>query len=66
MACTVLATVIGVYPERGSALCDAGSRALGKVERKQKLPLFFVKVALFQKGRFGASVSFPLGRSVGS
>lgn len=26
----VLATVIGVYPERGTALIDAGSRALGK------------------------------------
>lgn len=27
---SVLTTVLGVYPERGSALCDAGSRALGK------------------------------------
>jgi D-serine deaminase-like pyridoxal phosphate-dependent protein len=27
---SVLTTVVGVYPERGSALCDAGSRALGK------------------------------------
>ena len=30
IAVSVLATVIGVYPERGSALIDAGSRALGK------------------------------------
>lgn len=32
IAVSVLATVVGVYPERGTALIDAGSRALGKDE----------------------------------
>ncbi len=30
VAVAVLGTVVGVYPERGSALIDVGSRALGK------------------------------------
>ncbi len=30
VAASVLGTVVSVYPERGSALIDVGSRALGK------------------------------------
>ena len=40
VAASVLATVVGVYPERGTALIDVGSRALGKdtLERPSASP----------------------------